>query len=242
MEDKLGISPHPDASTTNKLNNDLKELLVFERGIYRVPLPVDGEGNDKSPPEKRFPLSKVDRALKAVNWTRYLLKVAPGDVHGYIIDDPLVEVPDMKFLKTIDSILSDTPSRVLINYVVLRYVISWSEALDSRYRTALKMVREIPSCELKAVEDANPRTSTCEIAEELKVDHAAIGLNYNFEGKPIRGLLSRAQQETADCLIGKFDATTESSTNMQLNGTLTLQENMAAFEGLKFAFKVNYLL
>lgn len=66
MEDKLGISPHPDASTTNKLNNDLKELLVFERGIYRVPLPVDGEGNDKSPPEKRFPLSKVDRALKAV--------------------------------------------------------------------------------------------------------------------------------------------------------------------------------
>ncbi|KAK6020367.1 hypothetical protein OSTOST_13979, partial [Ostertagia ostertagi] len=38
----------------------------------------------------------------------------------------------------IDSIMSDTPSRVLTNYVILRYVNSWAEALDEKYRKAIK--------------------------------------------------------------------------------------------------------
>ncbi|PIO76137.1 peptidase family M13 [Teladorsagia circumcincta] len=129
LEDDTSSSGNLSAE---RLNKDLNQILVFERSIYKVPFPNPDDMKDE------LPLSKVDRMLKSVNWTRYLLSTAPQEVHDYILNDPIIVIPGMEYLKTIDSIISDTPSKVITNYVILRYVNSWAEALDTKYRRAIK--------------------------------------------------------------------------------------------------------
>ncbi|KAK5976784.1 hypothetical protein GCK32_006008 [Trichostrongylus colubriformis] len=118
------------------LTNELHQIMALERSIYEVPFSTSDEV------KKEMPLSEIDGMLKSVNWTRYLLSTAPEDVHEYILSDPMVVVPGMDYLRKIDSIINDTPSRVLTNYVMLRYANSWAEVLDDKYRYAVEMFLE----------------------------------------------------------------------------------------------------
>ncbi|KAK6732299.1 hypothetical protein RB195_016592 [Necator americanus] len=83
-------------------------------------------------------LSELNDQLSSVNWTKYFIMMAPPDTHSYFLADPLVHVPNRKYIEELDGILQNTPKRVLANFVILHYILSWANYLNDDYRTLLK--------------------------------------------------------------------------------------------------------
>ncbi|KAK6732307.1 hypothetical protein RB195_016595 [Necator americanus] len=88
--------------------------------------------------KKWYRLSELDDKLSSVNWTKYFIMTAPPDTHSYFLADPLVHVPNIKYVEELDGILQNTPKRILANFVILQYILSWAKYLDDDYRKPVK--------------------------------------------------------------------------------------------------------
>ncbi|KAK6732311.1 hypothetical protein RB195_016598 [Necator americanus] len=88
--------------------------------------------------ERWLHLSELNEKLSSVNWTKYFIMTAPPDTHSYFLADPLVHVPSIEYMEQLNEILQNTPKRILANFVILHYILSWAKYLDDDYRTPLK--------------------------------------------------------------------------------------------------------
>lgn len=121
------------------LNHDSYAIAKLEERMNNVTsLFYDNQyGYDSFDTDRLFRLSELDRETKSIKWTKLFSLIAPDEAKQYVMSDPVVAVTNITFLKMIDQVLSETPTRVLTNYVIMRFVISWAEALDGRYRRAI---------------------------------------------------------------------------------------------------------
>ncbi|PIO74749.1 hypothetical protein TELCIR_03238, partial [Teladorsagia circumcincta] len=72
-----------------------------------------------------------------VNWTEYMLLVAPPATHSYVAQDPLVRVPSTDYTERLNEILKETSPRTITNYVMVQYIMSWLPLLDKKYSNLL---------------------------------------------------------------------------------------------------------
>ncbi|EYB97653.1 hypothetical protein Y032_0139g2145 [Ancylostoma ceylanicum] len=76
---------------------------------------------------------RAKRALGKVNWTKYFLNLAPRNLHAYFSNDPLVAV-NKTSIQVIDKILRTTPEKVIVNYTILSYVVTFIEFFSDKYQ------------------------------------------------------------------------------------------------------------
>ncbi|ETN81248.1 hypothetical protein NECAME_08656 [Necator americanus] len=93
--------------------------------------------------ERWLHLSELNEKLSSVNWTKYFIMTAPPDTHSYFLADPLVHVPSIEYMEQLNEILQNTPKRILANFVILHYILSWAKYLDDDYRTPLKATEKM---------------------------------------------------------------------------------------------------
>ncbi|KAK6732302.1 hypothetical protein RB195_016594 [Necator americanus] len=115
----------------------VKEMLSVVEKVHRLRLLIAQEDEDEDE-DRWYRLSELDVKLSSVNWTKYFIMMAPPDTHSYFLADPLVHVPNRKYIEELDGILQNTPKRVLANFVILHYILSWAKYLNDDYRTLLK--------------------------------------------------------------------------------------------------------
>jgi hypothetical protein len=68
-----------------------------------------------------------------INWTKYFDTILPDDVHSYIATNPDIIVNEVGYLQNLTKLLVDTDERVIVNYVLWRFVSSSVGVLDTRY-------------------------------------------------------------------------------------------------------------
>ncbi|EYC34359.1 hypothetical protein Y032_0001g377 [Ancylostoma ceylanicum] len=101
--------------------------------------------------------------LDAVNWTKYLLKTVPAIHHSYIINDPIV-IAEKTQQKMINYILMSTPKKVIVNYAMLLYTLSWIEFMDEKYQ---KIVEAL----VQGNDDVCVRTTMLRFRETLTANY-----------------------------------------------------------------------
>ncbi|KAK6035446.1 hypothetical protein COOONC_27049 [Cooperia oncophora] len=77
-----------------------------------------------------------------VNWTKYLLLVAPAATHDYILNDPSVVVPSKEYMERLNHVLNKTSPRTITNYVMIHYILSWLPWLEQKYRDLMDVRKE----------------------------------------------------------------------------------------------------
>ncbi|EYC34358.1 hypothetical protein Y032_0001g377 [Ancylostoma ceylanicum] len=98
-----------------------------------------------------------------VNWTKYLLKTVPAIHHSYIINDPIV-IAEKTQQKMINYILMSTPKKVIVNYAMLLYTLSWIEFMDEKYQ---KIVEAL----VQGNDDVCVRTTMLRFRETLTANY-----------------------------------------------------------------------
>ncbi|EYC37994.1 hypothetical protein Y032_0751g2050 [Ancylostoma ceylanicum] len=87
-------------------------------------------------------LQSVDRLLNNtskrvitnyVNWTRYLYQTSPQNIHQLIVPELEVSYSKWEHLQSVDRLLNNTSKRVITNYVILVYILSWIDYLHEDY-------------------------------------------------------------------------------------------------------------
>ncbi|KAK6029796.1 hypothetical protein OSTOST_04088 [Ostertagia ostertagi] len=78
-----------------------------------------------------------------VNWTQYLLLVAPPTAHYYIILDPWVAVPSNEYMERLNQVLNETSPRTITNYVMVQYILSWLPLLEKKYSDLLNWFKSM---------------------------------------------------------------------------------------------------
>ncbi|EYB84725.1 hypothetical protein Y032_0311g2145 [Ancylostoma ceylanicum] len=115
-----------------RLKEDIVELYGFalklESTHYR------GKNNYRH--YRRF--RHVEKLMEVVNWTEYFYLIGSPDVIPLIQPDFETITPSRRTMKEIDLLLRNTTGKVITNYVMLNYVLSWAEYLDDNYRSKIK--------------------------------------------------------------------------------------------------------
>ncbi|PIO71248.1 hypothetical protein TELCIR_06860 [Teladorsagia circumcincta] len=81
--------------------------------------------------------SKYENEGAGVNWTEYLLLVAPPTTHSYILLNPGVAVPSDEYMEQLNQVLNETSPRTITNYVMVQYILSWLPLLEKKYSNLL---------------------------------------------------------------------------------------------------------
>ncbi|KAK6053727.1 hypothetical protein COOONC_08768, partial [Cooperia oncophora] len=85
-------------------------------------------------------LSELDGIMDKVNWTQYLLHVAPSATHGYVLNDPLVAILGREYLEQLNQLLNETSPRIITNYVMVHYIMSWLPWIGKKYSDLLNFL------------------------------------------------------------------------------------------------------
>ncbi|EYC10564.1 hypothetical protein Y032_0055g2629 [Ancylostoma ceylanicum] len=80
------------------------------------------------------------RSIVNVNWTEYLHLVCPPDAHRCISSDSAIREDDPEVMARIHLLLKNTTERVITNYVMLLYALSWADFLDEDYRSIVNAI------------------------------------------------------------------------------------------------------
>ncbi|KAL6736511.1 hypothetical protein Aduo_006856 [Ancylostoma duodenale] len=130
---------------SSNVRKDVEEVFSLMQRIYTA-MPssfkakfISTHDSNKSIFHHR--LSELDAISTSVNWTKYLLKLAPDSHRFYIVSDPVI-IAEIESFQEIDQILLTTRKEVIVNYVMLFYVLSWVEFMDGKYRDVFETVRE----------------------------------------------------------------------------------------------------
>lgn len=54
-------------------------------------------------------------------------------MHNYFIDDPKIVIIEMEYLKQLNNLLKKTDKKIIVNYILWRYTLEWSNQLDERH-------------------------------------------------------------------------------------------------------------
>ncbi|EYC37372.1 hypothetical protein Y032_0797g2401, partial [Ancylostoma ceylanicum] len=108
------------------------QLVATFHHRYDVLIYKMATSSDPSTSEAAFQL-----LLNFVNWTKYLHLVCPPDAHRCISSDSVIREDNPEVMARIHLLLKNTTERVITNYVMLLYALSWADFLDEDYRSII---------------------------------------------------------------------------------------------------------
>ncbi|EYC03680.1 hypothetical protein Y032_0092g2558 [Ancylostoma ceylanicum] len=161
------------------LTEDIVELFFFSIKLEKIH--IHGQKGGKY--HRKF--RHLHELIGSVNWTEYFLLISPSVVIPHIHPDLETITPSKDTLKVIEVLLQNTTRRVITNYVMLMYAMSWVEHLDEKYRN-------IAEGYIKGIKSGPPlsaREASCSLATWTNYNHVMMAMharqNHGREKKKI---------------------------------------------------------
>ncbi|KAK6751931.1 hypothetical protein RB195_003382 [Necator americanus] len=122
----------------NKAYQELLHVYEFMSALEKITEPSQDYEKIWIRSPRRSNLSSLDSGMTSINWTTYLNLISSHEISQYIGPDLIVNAPPVHYMRDIDDLLDKTPKHTITNYVMLMYVLSWIELLDTKYRSGVE--------------------------------------------------------------------------------------------------------
>uniref|UniRef100_A0A914CI21 Uncharacterized protein n=1 Tax=Acrobeloides nanus TaxID=290746 RepID=A0A914CI21_9BILA len=118
--------------THEQIAADVRELLEFETEFAKILTPDEDRRNYSKLYNLRK-LSDLDKLFPMINWDKYFRSLMPSEMHNYLNSNPDIIVKDIEFFERLLMLLQKTDKRIITNYILLRYTLSWTNQFDERF-------------------------------------------------------------------------------------------------------------
>ncbi|PAV59829.1 hypothetical protein WR25_08040 [Diploscapter pachys] len=113
------------------ISDDIDEIIQFETQI--VNLLKEASNNDPSDQLKFARISDLKEHFPLINWEHFMVEVYPTALESYILHNPRIIIQDTSLLTRVSELVSKTEPRIIVNYVMLRYALSWNNEIGTKY-------------------------------------------------------------------------------------------------------------
>uniref|UniRef100_A0AC34FHN9 Uncharacterized protein n=1 Tax=Panagrolaimus sp. ES5 TaxID=591445 RepID=A0AC34FHN9_9BILA len=118
--------------TKAQITAEVKELIEFEKQFATILTPEEKRRN-YTEMYNVYKLSDLKSMMPLIDWNRYFRGLMPFDMHEYLNSDPLIIVSEPGYFKRLTSLITNTDTRIVTNYIFWRYTASWALQLDERF-------------------------------------------------------------------------------------------------------------
>jgi membrane metallo-endopeptidase-like protein 1 len=134
MTAKIGLIAKDAKSnkTKSQITTEVKELIEFEKQFATILTPEEKRRN-YTEMYNVYKLSDLKTMMPLINWDKYFRGLMPFDMHDYLNSDPLIIVSEPGYFKRLTSLITNTDTRIVTNYIFWRYTASWALQLDERF-------------------------------------------------------------------------------------------------------------
>ncbi|CAJ0606418.1 unnamed protein product [Cylicocyclus nassatus] len=124
-----------------KIEKDVDELLDLERKMHK--LTVAEEDRRDHSRYNLYHLSDMHKLMPLVDWSRFLLAIAPVASHQYFESDPEILIAEVDYMKRISKLLQSTDPRIITNYVFMRFSSKWEGEIGEKYEDIEQEVNKV---------------------------------------------------------------------------------------------------
>uniref|UniRef100_A0A0N5A3H9 Neprilysin n=1 Tax=Parastrongyloides trichosuri TaxID=131310 RepID=A0A0N5A3H9_PARTI len=154
--------------TNEEIVKDVDELLEFETEFAKILVPDDARRN-YTQLYNIIKIEDLNTYVPLIDWNRYFRAITPFDMHAYLDTNPNMLATDLKFFERIVELLKNTDTRIITNYILNKFVSSWSLQLDERYEDIQQdFLREFVGKKVKS-----PRWKDCSSIASSKMPYAS---------------------------------------------------------------------
>ncbi|CAJ0599855.1 unnamed protein product [Cylicocyclus nassatus] len=115
-----------------KIEKGVNEMIDLEIKLAKILVPEEDRRNWTRMYNLRH-LSDMQKLMPLVNWTRYLLAVAPSYSHNYLKSNPEIIIREVDYMRNISKLLRRVKPRIITNYVLMRLSEDWEGEMGEDY-------------------------------------------------------------------------------------------------------------
>uniref|UniRef100_A0A0N4ZHP9 Neprilysin n=1 Tax=Parastrongyloides trichosuri TaxID=131310 RepID=A0A0N4ZHP9_PARTI len=158
--------------TEEELKKGENEIIEFETEFAKIIVPSDNRRNNSRMHNERK-ISNLPSLFNQVEWERYFSLIMPLEVQNFSKNDTKIIVTELEYLKKLSNFLKRSDKRVIVNYVMWRFVQVYTKVLDERFEDVKQELNKVMSGQ----ETKPPRWKSC-IATAMGYLPLAIGSVY----------------------------------------------------------------